>query len=33
MDGNFENAMAGLPQPQDWLEDRKGKDDKMFWGM
>jgi len=33
MDSNFGNAMACLPQPQNRLEDRRGKNDEVSRGM
>ena len=33
MDGDFENAMASLPQSRNKLEDRRGKDNKMSRGV
>ena len=33
MDSNSRNAMVGLAQSRDRLEDRRGKDDKMSRGV
>lgn len=33
MECDFGNAVACLPQPQNWLENEKGKDNKVFGGV